>query len=29
VGSTGTGNLIGLTYFNGPIPVELMGFAVE
>ena len=29
VGPTGAGNLLGLTYFNGPIPVELMGFTVE
>jgi DNA-binding beta-propeller fold protein YncE len=28
-GSTGTGNLLGLAYINGPIPVELMGFTVE
>jgi len=29
VGSTGAGNLLGLAYINGPIPVELMGFTVE
>ncbi|HET9314825.1 MAG TPA: hypothetical protein VFQ51_04510 [Vicinamibacteria bacterium] len=29
VGPMGTGNLLGLAYINGPIPVELMGFTVE
>lgn len=29
VGPTGTGNLLGLAYINGPIPVELTGFTVE
>jgi DNA-binding beta-propeller fold protein YncE len=29
IGSTGAGNLLGLTYFDGQVPVELTGFAVE
>jgi hypothetical protein len=29
VGSTGAGNLLGLAYLEGPIPVELTGFRVE
>jgi hypothetical protein len=29
IGPTGTGNLLGLAYFNGQVPVELSGFAVE
>lgn len=29
IGSTGTGNLLGLAFINGPIPVELMGLTIE
>ena len=29
LGSMGAGNLLGLTYFNGQIPVELTGFTIE
>jgi len=29
IGSTGPGNLLGLAYLNGPIPVELQGFQIE
>ena len=29
IGSTGTGNLLGLGYINGPLPVELQRFSVE
>ncbi|MET0552506.1 MAG: hypothetical protein ABW221_05685 [Vicinamibacteria bacterium] len=29
VGSTGAGNLLGLAYVDGQVPVELTGFAVE
>jgi DNA-binding beta-propeller fold protein YncE len=29
IGSTGPGNLLGLAYINGPIPVELTGFTIE
>jgi sugar lactone lactonase YvrE len=29
IGSTGTGNLLGLAYLNGPLPVELQRFSVE
>jgi hypothetical protein len=29
IGSTGAGNLLGLAYINGPIPVELTGFTVD
>lgn len=29
VGSTGAGNLLGLAYINGPIPVELQSFDIQ
>jgi DNA-binding beta-propeller fold protein YncE len=29
IGSTGAGNLLGLAYLNGAIPVELVGFSVD
>jgi hypothetical protein len=29
IGATGAGNLLGLTYFDGQVPVELTGFSVE